>query len=247
MALLLVGPLAAGCGTGLGAGLITQPLLVAECRDPVDGASDTKDVVVLNWDRGTSPIYPDYEFEGLDLTQLELLDGGTVADDGARFKERVRDEIARVLDDLPGLDVEIQNDTTTATGEITTVLISQALQPGDGLDIGEGEYDPCNRQHDNAAIIYSERIAELFGANTFEEWVNVFANVCAHEIGHTLGFGHVERGDQPEAGRPLYVELMLSGHTIGEMRRPQRIGPELAHCTMDGPEQNDTVEAASIP
>ncbi len=105
--LLLVGLLIAGCGAGLGSGLITQPLLVAECADPVDDASVTKDIVVLNWDRGSSPIYPDYEFEGLDLTQLELLDGGTVADDGARFRERVRDEVARILYDRPGLSVEI--------------------------------------------------------------------------------------------------------------------------------------------
>jgi hypothetical protein len=99
--------------------------------------------------------------------------------------------------------------------------------------VGEGEFDVCNRQHDNAAVVFGEQIRRLAGILAFDEWIRVVGNVVAHEIGHTLGFGHVLRDEYEPAERALYVELMLDGHTMGELRRPHRFIVEQTNCDSD--------------
>lgn len=194
-------------------------LLLALC--PVD-------VVLLDWTGGISQIYPRQRLAGLDLSAFETTIGGTLADDAGRFKELVRVQIAQIYYDWPEATVVIIDDEDNRLVD-TIVHLTQEIQPGEGRDIGEGEYDPCNRQNDNAAIIFGERIRQLAGRrHTFEEWVTVFANVCAHEIGHTLGYGHIVRREAPVADP--FVELMLDKHTMAEMFRAQRFIVEQTNC-----------------
>ena len=58
----------------------------------------------------------------------------------------------------------------------------------------------------------------------------LFANVCAHEIGHTLGFGHVVRSELDSSERSLFVELMLDRHTMSEMRQPHKFIVDQDNC-----------------
>ena len=222
-----------GCGTGLDDGIAGRVLFVNECPGQRSDAAETTDVVVLDWDGGTSPIYPGYEFDGLDLSLFRTGKRSSLAQEAELFKELVRQEIVSIYCDVLEVSIHVRNGPFDTQAEVTTVLLTQALQPDEGADIGEGEYDPCNRQHDNAALVFGEQIRLLAGTNTLEEWVSIFANLCAHEIGHTLGYGHVERDPQAQAERPLYVELMLGGHTMEEMRRPQRIFMDQTNCPVD--------------
>ena len=205
-----------GCGQSMGGGDVAESVLSATF-----GRGSAETLVILDWTGGRSRIYPDAEFDGADLAAFPTMDGRTLADNADVFREAVRSRVSEILHQLPAAAIRVTNgesDDETAT----TVHLTQELRPGGGLDIGEGEYDPCDRESDNGAIVFGEAIRRRGGVYSFDEWVNVFANVSAHEIGHTLGFAHVVRGHQSDSHRPFVAELMLDGHTMDEMRQTQR-------------------------
>lgn len=233
--------LAAGCGTSMRSTSADRILFVSDCTDETEAPWNSVDVVLLDWTGGTNPIYPQQHFEGIDLTAFETANGETLADDAETFKELVRARIAQIYCDWPEATVIAINGEDDQSAD-TIVHLTQESQPG-GMDIGEGEYDPCNRQNDNAAVIFGERLWQLGDAYTFDEWVTVFANVCAHEIAHTLGYGHVRREERTDLGRSIYVELMLDRHTMAEMRRAQRFIADQTNCPTDLAASNRSIEA----
>lgn len=206
----------------------TQPLIVAGCDTDPDRLAE--DLVVLDWYGGVTPIYLHEDFPPLDLSIFNTSDGRTLADDAELFMESVRLQVQRIYCESEGPCVRVQHVDETTEPAGTTVYFTQAVSPVASAQVGEGEYDPCNRQHDNAAVLFGERIRRLGNSYTFEEWVNVFANIAAHEVGHTLGYAHVTRDEWHASGRALYVELMLDGHTMGELRSEQRFTTEISHC-----------------
>lgn len=224
---------AAGCGGSLNDALPGRSLFLTECGGDADRVA--ADLVVLDWHGGVTAIYPDEDFEALDLSAFETANGGTLADDGELFKERVRLQVARIFCDSSGPGIRIRHADDVEDQAGTTVYYTQALSPVGWLQIGEAEYDVCNRQHDNVAVIFGEQVRRLGAAYTFDEWVLVFANLTAHEIAHTLGYAHVPRDESPEVERSYFVELMYDGHTMEEMRREQRFLTDQTNCPADSP------------
>lgn len=208
----------------------------------LDGAAER---IVLQWSGGSSPIYPNHVFDGLDFSVFETADGGTLADAPDTFKELVRQEVSRIYCQQPEVRLIVRNDSDAPLGGDTVIYLAQAFQP-EGGDIGEAEYDPCNEQHDNTAIVFAERLWQLGEAYTFDEWVTVFANVTAHEIGHTLGYGHVGRDELDSANKSLAVELMLGYHTMAEMRRPQRFVVKESNCWDQSTERSRSREWTTL-
>lgn len=209
----------AGCGT---IGGTLAPL--SEC----DGELAT-DLVILDWSGGASRLYPGDDFPGLDFAAFATTGGGTLADAADAFQEAVRGEVVHIFCGMPSVSVAVQNENGGDGGVTRVYLVQAPSQAGDG-QIGIGEYDPCNLQHDNSALVFGEKLRKLASPHSFDEWVTIFANVAAHEIGHTLGFPHVARADVPVSPHPIFVELMLAAHTVDEMLRPQRFLADESNC-----------------
>jgi hypothetical protein len=230
----LVALVLAGCG---GVPNTSTNLLSELAADDCPGAATDKataaDAVLLEWSGGTTRIYPGEQLSGLDLAAFRVTDGGTLAEEADDFKAAVRDEVSRILCDMPTDGIFLTNTKSGLPGRVTTVYFSQMASPMGGSQIGQGEYDPCNLDHDNDAIIFGDEILALGDARPFEEWVVVFANVTAHEIGHMLGYGHVPRVIYPASQRPAFVELMMATHTVPEMTQAQRLISDTTNCPDD--------------
>ncbi len=216
------------CGQTVADLFAARAIYVAECAD--DSAKVVDDLVVLDWGGGLTPLHPDESFEALDLSQFPTAEGGTLADDAELFRERVREQVARIFCESDGPLVQVLHADDSQVYGTSRVFLTQALSPATAKQIGEGEYDPCNDDHDNIAILFGEQIRLLSGVYTFDEWVLVFANVTAHEVAHTLGYGHVSRSTFTAYARSGFVELMLEAHSMDELRREQRFVVDQTHC-----------------
>jgi hypothetical protein len=211
-----------------------------------DGTS-TKDIesaelVVLDWTGGFNRIYPNTRLLGVDLSLFSTKDGDVLDTRAEDFKEDVRSQVQKIYCERGDFSLRVINSEDDIASEVVTVVhITQELPPRGGTDVGEGEYDPCNQEHDNAAILFGERLLTLSDEYTYDEWVNVFANICAHEIGHTLGFGHVSRDEYDTSERALYIELMLGGHTMAELRRQHRFLVDLPNCPVENHDEQRVV------
>jgi len=203
------------------------------CPGAAADKTTAADAILLEWSGGTSRIYPGDLLAGLDLGAFVVTDGATLADEANDFKAAVRDEVSRILCDMPTDGIYLTNSKSGLPGKVTTIYFSQIRSPLGGAQIGQGEYDPCNLDHDNNAIIFGDEILALGDARPFDEWVLVFANVAAHEIGHTLGYGHVPRVIYPASQQPAYVELMMATHTVEEMIQDQRLISDMTNCPDD--------------
>ena len=219
----------AGCGAVPGTNAVLG-LVADECPGASLEKTTATDAILLEWDGGTSRIYPGEALPRLDLRAFLVSDGATLAEEAEDFKAAVRDEVSRILCEMPIEGIHLTNTKAGLPREITTVYFAQMQSPLGGVQIGQGEYDPCNENHDDHAIIFGDQILTLGDARSFDEWVLMFANVTAHEIGHMLGYGHVPRVIYPASQRPDLVELMMASHTSEEMVQPQRLLADTSNC-----------------
>ena len=180
---------------------------------------DRQDTFVLDWTGGRNILHNWEELPPLDLSRFAVEGGGTLADAGD-FRGMVRDEVEAILRDA-GIDGDV------VEGEqrpgVNVVHISSAGLAG-RKTVGLGSYDPCNCRHADFSVVYTGRWLELGRSAPLAGWVNAFAGVAAHEIGHNVGLDHVE--DESGEG----VELMSAKKTWSERQVEHRVLTEQDNC-----------------
>lgn len=187
---------------------------------------DGDDIFILDWTGGDSDLWWtafDEPLPAMDFTQFPVQGGGTLADVD-NFIEMVHAQV-EVIIDATGFEV------TIITGEqkayANNVHIAQILSPENTEKrLGIGYYDPCNCYHADFSLVYAQPMAGREAS--VRGWTNVFANICAHEIAHNLGFNHIDQDDAPE--HVEYVELMLSPSSWEERQMEQRVIVEQDIC-----------------
>lgn len=222
------------CGCG-GVSLVgnLNPEILTDCPNAATGKTAATDAILLEWGGGVTRIYPGDDLAGLDLSVFLVADGTTLADEADAFKSAVLEQVNEILCDMPTDGVFLSNSKAGLPARVSTVYYSHIGSPLGGSQIGQGEYDPCNERHDNHAIVFGDAILNLGDFRPFDEWVTLFANVTAHEIGHMLGYGHVERPVYAASQRPAFVELMMATHTVQELTSPQRHLADESNCPAD--------------
>ncbi|HNQ24509.1 MAG TPA: hypothetical protein PKK06_15590 [Phycisphaerae bacterium] len=228
----LVTLLAGGCGAGGGLVEAAARLRLNDCTPAFPDAEGlgTADRIVLDFTGGFSRLHPDVELPPVAWTAFALADGGTLADAEQDFIEDVRDTIVQILCEAGLYEVQVRVGEAEDFGEVNVVHFTADVPTDRSHQMGLAEYDPCNHYHDNIAIVYGGQIARYGIVGTYGEWVNIFANLAAHEIGHTLGYSHVSRAEAASSTRGSFTELMLDGHTIDELRGEQRILTAQSTC-----------------
>jgi hypothetical protein len=120
----------------------TRSLEADECPGAAVQKTTAADAILLEWEGGTTRIYPGEFLPGLDLGTFLVTDGTTLADEAADFKAAVRDEVSRILCEMPTDGIHLTNTKGNLPRDVTTVYLSHMLSPIGGSQIGQGEYDP---------------------------------------------------------------------------------------------------------
>lgn len=233
-----------GCGNAPIIAAVTAPTVLTDCGDEAE-KTVAADVIQLDWTGGVSTIYPDDDLPSFDLSNFATPDG-TLLDVENEFRAAVRDYVAQAMCDFPDVAVAIRTGEGPSTAPTSTVYITHARSPNSRSQIGEGEYDPCNEQHDNDAIIFGEELLQLGGPYVFDEWVAILGNVVAHEIGHMVGYNHVTPTPENSGSRALYIELMLASHNISEMTSIQRFLADDTNCPAEATNARTRLDPPSI-
>ncbi len=186
--------------------------------------------MVLDWTGGDNPLWlGEDDLPPLDLAEFSLVwpwNGFTLAD-VSDFKERVRVEIENVLA-ASGVSITIEEGEQRPG--VSVVHFSSVLDPNNAASLGRGHLDTCNLSDLDFSLVYAAKFLEGRRLDQ-DDWVRAFANVAAHEIGHNLGFDHVNPDDVPESE---FAELMLAGQTISQRVREQRMLVEQDTCAVSG-------------
>ncbi len=174
-------------------------------------------LLILDWtgDDQASPygFGPDVPVPPFDFGSHSLPNGGSLADDSDRF---MADVLAKVAIDIGMISVLPRNhlpaekllvlngeyDSGDTSGK-TVMFITEWQEPDNPLVLGRAVFDSSDKRWDDGGFVYGETFSLIaIESPTYKQYVNAFADVAIHEIGHTLGFGHSEDSAVPSGADP---------------------------------------------
>lgn len=199
-------------------------------RAPSVNAAGT--LVVLDWTGGTSRHSMSEVLAGFDFDALNVTDFDTAAGmDADALRKVVLAKVESMLCALEPMDVAVIEGESDDHPEATIVHVSGDEPAGGGKQIGQSDYDPCNRYNDDAAIIWAGAMASRIDGATFDQWATALANAITHEIGHTLGFFHPSEADLArELPNNAAAEVMRKSTSITELLSEQAFLVEQDTC-----------------
>lgn len=199
-----------GCGVSVGVGDQEEDSGTTEAAQ-LPGERQ----VVIDWNAGASVMRGGDLLTPVDLGAFHLPDGSTLANE-PNFQALVEGRIQTIFDDLEPADIRVVTAEAEEYPEATVILMTFEADPDDPQRVGQAYYDPCDTELADEAIVWGLAMLELGDGHRLDEWVNLFANVAAHEVAHTLGFAHPEAtGDL--GFRPHPTALMLASHTLNAL------------------------------
>jgi len=201
--------------------------------------------VVIDWDAGASVMRGGDVMTAIDLGAFHLPDGSTLADE-PNFQALVEVRIQTIFDDLEPANIRVVAADAEDYPESTVVLMTFEADPDDPHRVGQAYYDPCDTEQADEAIVWGLAMLDLGDGHRLDEWVNLFANVAAHEVAHTLGFAHPEAND--DLGfRPLPSALMLGSHTLTALLQEQSFQIPQQTCPGDALAIDEVYAGYQVP
>ncbi len=221
-----------GCGAVNGITAVAGERAVA--GDPCDRAPSPDEagtLVVLDWDGGESYMPGAGDLAAFDVDHLGITDVFSDHDSlSAAYREAVLARVQAMLCRLDPLDVAVIEGDSEDYPQATIVHITADAPAGGGMHIGQSDYDMCNDDPDDSAIVWVGVLVRHVSNATFTEWVNIVANTTTHEIGHTLGFTHPT---EESVGRMLPIpeeEVMRANVTVAQLKTEQNFIIEQDTC-----------------
>lgn len=209
----------------------SEPAAFACDRAP--SVSDAETLIVLDFTGGDSRHAPNQMLSGFDFDALSIADPDAAAGmDADAFRRAVLGKVQSMLCALDPMNVAVIDGRAEDHPDSTVIHITGDQPGGGGKQIGQSDYDPCNRFGDDEAIIWAGAMARRIDSATYDQWTTAVANAITHEIGHTLGFFHPSEAELarilPGAGA---TEVMRKATSITELLSEQAFLIEQDTCT----------------
>ena len=214
-----------GCGVGARApSAADRPLTPGLSGDVEPDPAESEDIatkrVLLDW-TGGSPDITDRRIGPADFSLMTDANGDPLEVDREAFQEAVRGRVEEILSAIEPVDFLVVTGESDGRPDTTTVYFTDELGPAGAAQAGQARLDQCDLSQGGDIVVWGGSLRSLGDGFDFEEWVHLFANVAAHEVGHTVGFFHPDAYLDDLSDYERTVEVMLSVRTLSALRGPQ--------------------------
>lgn len=217
MAAVLTAVFAIGCGNQFTPSASAPSESSSRLDDPARSENDElAKVIVLDWTGGFSDITSDW-LAPLDFSELYLASGESLESHVESLQESVLVRVEEILSTLEPVRFDVVTGEGDDSSEETVVYFTSDAVSGTKLYVGQTKLDRCDLNEGASVVVWGGTLLSLGNDYGYEQWVNLFANIAAHEIGHTIGFFHPDAVLTDLTDYEKNTEIMLGVHTMSSL------------------------------